>query len=290
MLITSLQNPRVKDLVRLRDRRGREHDQKLLIEGYRELLRALDAGYPVHELYVCPPLFQGVNEPALIERCRVAGAQVFEATESVFAKVAYRERPEGLIGVGPQRHRGLGDLVLPTLGPALFLVAEAIEKPGNLGTMLRSADATGVTGLIVCDPCTDIFNPNVVRASTGTLFTVALAEAGPDETIAWLRQRGIRILAATPHAQVCFTDADLTVPVAIVVGTEQYGLSPGWLEACDLPVRIPMLGTADSLNVATATALLLYEAVRQRRAAGVCGRSGEPPQPGPAQGVPRPAE
>jgi TrmH family RNA methyltransferase len=269
MLITSLQNPRVKDLVRLRDRHGRERDQKLLIEGYRELLRALDAGYPIHELYICPALFQGVNEPALIERCRGAGAEVFETTEPVFGKVAYRERPEGLIGVGPQVHRGLADLVLPAGGSALLLIAEAIEKPGNLGTMLRSADATGVTGLIVCDSCTDIFNPNVVRASTGTLFSVPLAEADPAATIAWLRTHGIRLLAATPHAEARFTDVDLTGPVAIVVGTEQYGLSARWLEACDLRVRIPMLGRADSLNVATATALLLYEAVRQRLAAGL---------------------
>jgi TrmH family RNA methyltransferase len=275
MLITSLQNPRVKDLVRLRDRRGRERDQKLLIEGYRELLRALDADYPVHDLYTCPTLFQGVNEPALIERCRAAGTQVFETTEAVFRKVAYRERPEGLIGVGPQVHRGLADIVLPEAGSALLLIAEAIEKPGNLGTMLRSADATAVTALIVCDSCTDIFNPNVVRASTGTLFTVPLAEADPEETIAWLRTHGIRILAATPHAQTRFTDTDLTAPVAIVVGTEQYGLSARWLEACDLPVRIPMLGKADSLNVATATALLLYEALRQRQAAGLI------PDPGP---------
>jgi TrmH family RNA methyltransferase len=265
MLITSLQNPRVKDLVRLRDRRGRERDQKLLIEGYRELLRAVVAGYPVHEVYTCPPLFQGVNEPALIERCREAGAEVFETTAAVFEKVAYRERPEGLIGVGPQIHRGLADLVLPADAPALLLIAEAIEKPGNLGTMLRSADATAVTGLIVCDSCTDIFNPNVVRASTGTLFTVPLAEADPEETIAWLQLHRIRILAATPHAQERFTDVDLTGPVALVVGAEQVGLSKRWLEVCDLPVRIPMLGSADSLNVATATALLLYEAVRQRQ-------------------------
>jgi RNA methyltransferase, TrmH family len=269
MIIASLQNPRVKDLVRLRDRRGRERDQKLLIEGYRELLRAVAAGYPVDELYICPALFQGSNEPALIERCRAAGAQVFETTENVFGKVAYRDRPEGLIGVGPQVHRGLRDIALPGDRPALLLIAEAIEKPGNLGTMLRSADAAAVTGLIVCDSRTDLFNPNVVRASTGTLFTVPLAEAAPEETIAWLRAHGIRILAATPHAQARFTDADLTAPVAIVVGTEQYGLSPRWLEACDLPVRIPMLGIADSLNVATATALLLYEAVRQRLVAGL---------------------
>jgi len=274
MLISSLQNPRVKDLVRLRDRRGRDHDQKLLIEGYRELLRAADAGYPVHELYLCPGLFQGTNEPALIERLRATGTQVVEVTEPVFHKFAYRDRPEGLIGVGPQLHRRLDDLPIPAHVPPLLLVAEAIEKPGNLGTMLRSADATGTTALIVCDPCTDIFNPNVVRASTGTLFTVPIAEAAPDEALAWLRARRVHILAATPHATRRFTDADLTGPVAIVVGTEQYGLSQRWLDACDLPVRIPMLGVADSLNVATATALVLYEAVRQRLAAGLAADPG----------------
>jgi TrmH family RNA methyltransferase len=151
----------------------------------------------------------------------------------------------------------------------VVLVAEAIEKPGNLGTMLRSADATGVTALVVCDPCTDPFNPNVVRASTGALFTVPLAEASPEQTLAWLRENRIRILAATPHASQRYTDADLTGPIAIVVGSEQYGLSRHWLAACDQPVRIPMLGVADSLNVATATALLLYETVRQRLAAGI---------------------
>ena len=269
MLISSLQNPRVKDLVRLRERHGRDRDQKVLIEGYRELRRALGAAYPVEQLYVCPEFFQGVNEGALIEALQGAGAEVIELTAGVFRKVAYRDRPEGLLGVGPQVHHSLQDLRLSATAAPLILVAEAIEKPGNLGTMLRTADATGVTALVVCDPCTDIFNPNVVRASTGNLFTVPLAEADPAATRAWLRAGRIRILAATPHARQRFTDVDLTGPVAIVVGTEQYGLSAGWLEACDLRVRIPMLGVADSLNVATATALLLYEAVRQRLAAGL---------------------
>ncbi|NLF17039.1 MAG: RNA methyltransferase [Lentisphaerae bacterium] len=278
MLITSPQNPRIKDLVRLRDRRGRDRDQKVIIEGYRELMRAVDAGYPLEELYVCPELFQGSNEPALIERCCRAGAALFETTPAVFGKVAYRDRPEGLLAVGPQRHRGLADLALPAAPPPLLLVAEAIEKPGNLGTMLRSADATGVSALVVCDPCTDIFNPNVVRASTGTLFTVPVVEAGGDEALAWLRDHGIRILAASPHAEARYTEVDLTGPVAVTVGTEQYGLSPRWIEAADLAVRIPMLGVADSLNVATATALILYEAVRQRLAAGSAADRGPMPE------------
>jgi TrmH family RNA methyltransferase len=143
-------------------------------------------------------------------------------------------------------------------------VAEAIEKPGNLGTILRSADAGAVTGLVLCDECTDLFNPNVVRASTGCLFTVPVAEARSDEAVDYLRAHGIRTLAATPHTRTLYTDVDMTGPLAIVVGTEQLGLSDTWLSRADHHVRIPMLGQADSLNVATATTLLLYEALRQR--------------------------
>lgn len=265
--ITSLKNPRVKQVVRLRDRRGRDRDGKMIVEGYRGLLRAHAAGYPLEELYVCESLFQGENEGALIESLRNAGVAIYHTSEPVFRKMAYRDRPEGLLGIGPQTHRALDDLDTEGTNP-LYLVAEAIEKPGNLGTILRSADATGVTGLILCDPCTDLFNPNVVRASTGNLFTVRVAEATTPETLVWLKNRGIQILAATPHTPLLYTDADLTVPLAIVVGTEQYGLSDHWLANADIRVRIPMLGVADSLNVATATAILLYETVRQRLAAG----------------------
>ena len=264
MVLTSLQNPRVKAAVALRDRHDRDREQKLLIEGYRELLRALDNRYPVAELFFCPALFQGENEPGLIERFRTQGTQVFEAAEAVFRKLAYRDRPEGLLGVAPQVHRGLADLPLGAR-PPLLIVAEAIEKPGNLGTILRSADAAGVTGLILCDRCTDLFNPNVVRASIGTLFTVPVAEASSADALAWLRERSIRILAATPHTETVYTATDMTVPLAIVVGTEQYGLSETWMRAADLQVRIPMLGQAASLTVPPAPPLLLYEAVRRRQ-------------------------
>jgi RNA methyltransferase, TrmH family len=166
--------------------------------------------------------------------------------------------------------RALADLQLPA--DPLLVVAEAIEKPGNLGTILRSADAAGVAALVVCDRCTDVNNPNVVRASIGTLFTVPVAEAGSAETLAWLRANGAQILAATPHAEREYTDVDLRGPTAIVVGTEQYGLSDAWMREADLRVRIPMLGQADSLNVAAATTILLYEAVRQRRSAARAGK------------------
>ncbi|MFI5334436.1 MAG: RNA methyltransferase [Chlamydiales bacterium] len=163
--------------------------------------------------------------------------------------------------------RGLKDLIPKILKNEhpFFLVAEAIEKPGNLGSMLRSADAVGVDGVIVCDRCTDIYNPNVVRASVGTLFTQPVVEAAGGETLFFLREKKVKIIAATPSAKQEYTRVDLTGPVAIVVGTEQVGLTDPWLHASDVQVRIPMCGTADSLNVATAATLLLYEVLRQRR-------------------------
>ena len=263
MNLTSPQNERVKQVVKLRQRSHRDELGLMLIEGYRELKRALDNHHNPSALYYCPAFYQGNHEPELVARCRAAGAALFECAEAAFAKMSYRDRPEGLLAVAPRIHRTLADLTLPA--PALVLVAEAIEKPGNLGTMLRSSDAAGVHALIVCDPCTDVNNPNVVRASIGTLFAVPVAEAPAAETLAWLRARQIRILAATPHAEAEYFDVDLRPPTAIVVGTEQYGLSPAWLEQADLKVRIPMRGQADSLNVAAATTLLLYEALRQRR-------------------------
>lgn len=258
--ITSLQNPKIKEVVKLRERRQREKAGKFLIEGYRELLRAVEAGFAIESLFVCPNLFLGSNEPFLIERC---GVQVYSCTETVFQKISYRDRPDGLLAVAPQKHRVLNELTT-TEGAPFYVVAEAIEKPGNLGTILRSSDATGVDGLIVCDRCTDIHNPNVVRASVGTLFTVPVVEAEGKETLNWLKERNISVLAATPHAEKLYTEVDLTGPLAIAVGTEQLGLSDLWMEQSDIQVRIPMLGTADSLNVATATTLLLYETVRQR--------------------------
>ena len=262
LTVTSLQNPRVKYAVRLRDRRDRDREQKLLIEGYRQVKRAVDNHYPLEELFFCPEMFQGENEPALIDACAETECRAIRTTPLVFRKIAYRDRPEGLLAVAPQRHLSLDALRLSRT--PLLLVAEAIEKPGNLGTMLRASDAAGADGIILCDRCTDLFNPNVVRASIGTVFSVPVVEAPGGETLDRLQRLGIRILAATPHADELYTEADMVNPVAIAVGTEQYGLSKEWLSRADVHVRIPMLGQVDSLNVATASALLLYEAVRQR--------------------------
>jgi TrmH family RNA methyltransferase len=261
--LSSLQNPKVKQVIHLRDRKERDESHQFLIEGYRELLRATDAKWEIETLFICPSLFLGSNEPLLIERLRSRGTAIYDCSEKVFQKMSYRDRPDGLLAIAPQRRMRLEDFTSKN-SAALYVVAEAIEKPGNLGTILRSSDAVGVDGLIVCDRCTDIFNPNVVRASVGTLFTVPTVEASGEETLTWLKSRGIAILAATPQAEKEFTQVDMTLPIAIAVGTEQLGLSERWMREATMQVRIPMNGVADSLNVAMATTLLLYEALRQR--------------------------
>ena len=276
-LITSLQNPRVKQLVKLRDRRPRDEAGVFLVEGYRQIRRALEKNVTLTELYICPEWYPGDqgNEPALIAEAQAAGAKVFQLNRDAFAKVAYRERPDGLLAVAPQWRRTLADLDAllaeknnGSRPDPFLLVVEAIEKPGNLGTILRSADAAGADALIVCDPVTDLFNPNVVRASTGVLFSVPVIVAGSDEVRAWLRARSIRAVATTPSATKLHTAADLRGPLAIVMGSEQYGLSDFWLREAEECVRIPMAGQADSLNVAMATIITLFEAVRQRDASG----------------------
>ena len=261
-IVSSLQNAGVKEVVKLRQRSHRDEHGLLIVEGYREVKRALDNRIPVDKLFFCSALYQGKNEPALVARCAAQNTPLFECTESVFMKIAYRDRPEGLLALCPQIRRTLADLKLPA--NPFVVVAEHIEKPGNLGTMLRTADAAGANALVVCDRCTDVNNPNVVRASIGTLFTVPVAEASTEETLAWLKKNGIRSLAASPHATKNYAEADMTKPIAIVVGAEQFGLSDAWMTQADELVRIPMLGQADSLNVAAAATILLYEVVRQR--------------------------
>lgn len=262
LLITSLQNPRIKGAIKLRDRSDRDQTGLFLIEGYREILRAVDASWKIATLFYCPEMFLGTNEQSLIQRVKDQGGTLLRCSKDVFKKIAYRDRPDGLLAEAPQRHLKLADL--PRVKAPLYLIAEAIEKPGNLGTILRSADAVGADGVIVCDRCTDIFNPNVVRASVGTLFTVPVVETSGEEALDWLKSQNISVLAATPHANALYTKVDMARPLAIAVGTEQLGLSDLWMSKADIQVAIPMLGAADSLNVATATTLLLYEALRQR--------------------------
>ena len=260
--ITSTQNDAVKHVIKLRDRRPREKEQLTVLEGYRELTRAREYGLEILECYFSPEHFLGENEYPLLETFAREGVKVCQVAPFLLEKMAYRERPEGLIAIARMKRHTLADLPIKPNG--LYLVAEAVEKPGNLGSMLRSADAAGVDGFIICNKCTDLYNPNVIRASTGALFSVPLAEADNEEAFNWLKANNIRMLAATPHTDTIYTDVDMTQAVAIIVGTEQTGLTDLWMNHSDLPVVIPMLGKIDSLNVATATTILLYEAARQR--------------------------
>lgn len=260
--ITSIHNPRVKALAKLRKRSERDEHGIFLTEGYRPITRALAAGYKFSEMYYCPEWFLGTNEQKVLDDAEAAGATLVQLGKEAFAKITYRERPEGLLGIGRQWHTKLSQLKLSET--PFVIVVEAIEKPGNLGTILRSADATGAEAVIVCDAVTDPFNPNVVRASTGVLFTTPLVVTTTKDAMDFLKERGIKTLAATPAAKEVYTDVDLTQPIALVMGSEQFGLTDTWINNCDLPVRLPMAGIADSLNVSAATVALAYEVVRQR--------------------------
>lgn len=262
VILSSAANPRIKTIVKLRQRSHRDELDCMLIEGYREILRALTNHHPLAELYFSRELFMGAHEEALLEQARAGGARLFDCPASIFAKISYRDRPDGLLAIAPPVRHALATLT--PRSPALIVVAEAIEKPGNLGSILRSSDGADADAVLVCDRCTDINNPNVVRASIGTLFARPVVETETETALDWLRSHQIRIVATTPAATEVYTDVDLAGPCAIVLGTEQYGLSARWMEAADVRVRIPMLGQSDSLNVATAATLLLYEAVRQR--------------------------
>ena len=268
MEISSPSNPKLKYVVKLRSCSTRESSGEMIVEGYRECRRALDLGYRPHAIFHCPDFYlKNENEPQLIADAKKAGAEVYTCSKVCFEKIAYKERPDGLLMIGPHVSIRLKDLKLPE--NALVIVTEAIEKPGNLGTILRSADAAKVAAVIVCDRTTDIHNPNVVRASTGTMFSVPIVEASSEEALAFLKEHNFKILAATPHAEKLHFEVDLTGNVAIALGAEQYGLTAKWMDGAELRVRIPMLGLADSLNVSAAATILVYEAVRQRIAAGI---------------------
>lgn len=260
--IISLQNPRIKKAIKLRQRREREKSQMFLIEGFRELLRAVESRARLNTLFYSPAHFLGVNENVLIEQVLALDVNCFEVSKEVFTKLSYRDRPDGLLAVAYQKHYLLGDVKMGK--DPLILIAEAIEKPGNLGSILRSCDAAGVDALFLCNRCTDIHNPNVVRSSVGTLFTVPIIETTSEDALQWLRENNIPVFSSSPIAKDLYTEVRQIGPIALAVGTEQLGLSKVWLDAASMLIKIPMLGYADSLNVAAAATLLLYEVVRQR--------------------------
>jgi RNA methyltransferase, TrmH family len=263
--ITSLTNPRVKAAVRLRDRRERETTGLTIVDGPRELGRALDAGVAVQEAFVCDPLIRTDDAREVVGR--LAGTVgLTSVSEAVIAKLAFGDRSDGIVAIVRTPSTDLGGLA--PAPASLVVVLEAVEKPGNLGAILRSADGAGANAVIAADPRTDLFNPNAIRASLGTIFTTPVAAAPSADVLAWLTRRKTRIVAARVDAERAYTNADLRGDVAIVLGSESAGLRSSWDDPRVEPVRIPMRGTADSLNVSVAAAVLLYEAVRQRATGG----------------------
>ncbi|MCE0486806.1 TrmH family RNA methyltransferase [Ornithinimicrobium sediminis] len=266
LVITSPANPRLKALGALRRRRVRETEGLTLVEGYEELSLALEAGVVPRTLYVCPELMADpASQQQVLEHVADTGGEVVQVARAAFERTAYREGPDGFLGVVPSVSRHCADLTVPD--DALLLVCEGVEKPGNLGAMLRTADAAGVDGVLAADPVTDWGNPNLVRASKGTVFSVPVAADPTAVTLEWLAAHRIPLVAATPDTETEHTDISYAGPVAIAVGAEKDGLTGGVLAAATHRVRIPMVGRANSLNVATSAAIVLYEAVRQRRLA-----------------------
>ncbi len=260
-VITSLRNPAVQHLVRLRARRHRDRSGTFLVEGVLEVDRALQAGAEVEQLVISVGQLSSEDRPLSVSQALGQGVPLLELGEAAFRKVSYRQNPDGLLAVVRQFPTGPERLAPPA--PALLLVAESIEKPGNLGAMLRAADAAGAGGVAVADPTIDVFNPNVVRASRGALFTVPLGVGDSKAIRDRLADLEIPPLALDPAAKTLLWDIDLTDPVALVVGSEHAGLSAAWSN-CPTAL-LPMAGTGDSLNAATTAGIALFEAIRQRR-------------------------
>jgi TrmH family RNA methyltransferase len=303
-MITSLQNSRVKGAIRLRNARYRQRQKRIIIDGVRELARAISAGVRMVEIFVCEPLLRGEESQSLLIALETCGGEILPVSEAVFNKLSFGDRAEGILGVAEMPQRTLIDISLPSPLPPLpkgegkiderplpkgegtnnehslpkgegpimiaaeknplVAVLEGVEKPGNIGAVLRSADAAGVSALIVADCRTDLYNPNTIRASLGTIFTVPVCEAPSGDVLAWLRENKISIIAARVDGTMPYTEVDYRGPTAIVLGSESSGLTSIWNSPDITAIRLPMLGAADSLNVSAAAAVIFYEALRQR--------------------------
>jgi TrmH family RNA methyltransferase len=307
-MITSPQNPRVKNAIRLRNARQRGRQGRIIIDGVTELSRAVSAGVRIIEIFVCESLFAGAETHDLFHILMSSGGDILYVSRAVFEKMAFGCRAEGLLGVAEMPGKTLDDLERPHPNPLpkgegtfsgplpngegtfslrnlpegrrnyspypsegkgtrknpLIAVLEGVEKPGNIGAVLRSADAAGVSALILADARTDLYNPNAIRASLGTIFTLPVCEATSEETLRWLREKDISIIAARVDGSAPYTEIDYCRPTAVVLGSEAAGLSPAWTAPDITAVRLPMLGAADSLNVSATAAVIFYEALRQR--------------------------
>ena len=260
--ITSTANPRIRAVAALRDRGERQSTGLTVIDGARELRRALDAGVEIVEAFVCDPMLAGEDARVALTALRAGVAPVHQTSPNAFAKLAFGSRAEGLVAIIRAPSLALARLEPPD--DALIVVMEGVEKPGNVGAVLRSADGAGADAVIAASPRTDLTNPNVIRASAGTVFTMPVAAAPTGQVRDWLRDRGVRVLAARVEASMPYTHADMTGPIALVLGSEDRGLTDAWDGAGVEAVHLPMRGVGDSLNVSVTGAILLYEARRQR--------------------------
>jgi RNA methyltransferase, TrmH family len=261
--ITSTHNPRVKNAIRLRDAKHRREQGRILIDGVREIGRAISSGVVIQETFFCPDLCDHDAAQSVLEILKESGGELISVTESVFEKLAFGGRREGVLVVAQTPQSSLNNLSLPE--HPLVAVIEGAEKPGNLGAVCRSADAAGVSALVSADPRCERFNPNAIRASLGPIFTLPSAESTGVEALRWLRQCGMKIFAARVDGAILYTEADYRGPVALVLGSEAAGLTALWTAEDITPIRLPMRGAADSLNLSATAAVLFYEALRQRR-------------------------
>ncbi len=261
--ITSLQNARVKDAARLRDRRGRDKQQRIIIDGAREVLRAIESNAQIVELFVCSELCHNTDCHQAIETAGRLKVDTTEVTAQVFQKLAFGHRSEGIIAIANTPKRNLSDLQLDEI--PLVVVLDNIEKPGNLGAVIRSADGAGASAVMAANLRTDLFNPNAIRASLGTIFSTPAVAASAGEIRRWLTHHQLAIYAADADGDIQYSDVDFTNPTAIVLGSEAHGLSTEWRNDQIKTIKLPMLGIADSLNLSATAAVLLYESLRQRR-------------------------
>ncbi|HNW75113.1 MAG: RNA methyltransferase [Bacteroidales bacterium] len=260
--ITSIQNPFIKNLLLLELKpKTRQEQNRFIIEGVREIGLAIAGGYTITDLCFTPGITHQQHADALIEAAG-SDANAIELTKDVFNRVAYRKDNGGMIALAILRRPELKDLSLG-INP-LLLVLETVEKPGNLGAMLRTADAAGLDAVIICDPSTDMFNPNVVRSSIGCIFTLPVVTAPSTEVINWLHTNNISIMATALTATRCYYETDFSKPTAIIMGSEAQGLSDPWLKQADSLIKIPMRGKIDSMNVSVSAAIVVFEALRQR--------------------------
>jgi TrmH family RNA methyltransferase len=261
--LSSAKNPKFKDLVLLSQKSKERRERALFVtEGVRETEAALSAGYKLRELFFCPEITYSTGDVTERVESKYKAEKYFTLTPDLYAKAAFREGTEGIIAVFLSKTVSLNNIRLSPL--PLVIVLESVEKPGNLGAVLRTADAANADAVIICDPLTDIFNPNVIRASLGGVFTTCVTACTSEEAYLWLKSNNIKIFSAQIQDSEWYHKTDMRVPAAIVMGTESYGLKPYWRERADFRIRIPMNGSLDSLNVSVATAIICFEALRQR--------------------------